>query len=427
MSKRRPIARWVRGAVAAWTLAFLAASGASASPADSQAGRERSNRPHFVNIATLPKEELRALPAPVPLSTYLRTHKDKAAASPSQHHGFAGEGDLRAECAKHEAQAKSKKGWIKSRFESCFKRHYDLILRDRANTEAIGRLIFDAWVLGFAYDGKRRVDFAVSVENIYVAADSGQNARTWRIAQQFSHAIDTGESDPGAAVTEPTVKRRDDLLGEWNSTPHWNLVYTSPDNGPQHRTGNLQRVQAIIDMDTAVTSPSVDPYVEVASHQNLVRFDYAGPIVGKHKGTVFTQARVELVMSMKDSTVNESALHIHDAQKRPERTFPSFVGKTVPGENDPLHRVTDPNKIEDQRRHSIKECNKVWGDCTGTRLQCDEYPFASTREGSLKGDNRFSVRLIEGTDNNNGGKAIQATYDANRILNGDPFYVEITP
>ncbi|MCP9211607.1 NucA/NucB deoxyribonuclease domain-containing protein [Streptomyces sp. NEAU-Y11] len=412
--------------MAAWTLAFLAASGASASPADMQAGGEHAGRPHFVDTATVPREELRELPDPVPLSTYLHTGKDKVAASPSERHGIAGEGDLRAECAKHEAQAKSKKGWIKSRFESCFKRHYDLFLRNRANTEAIGRLIFDAWVLGFAYDGKRRVDFAVSVENIYVAADSGQNARTWRIAQEFSHAIDTGESDPGAAVTEPTVKRRDDLLGEWNSTPHWNLVYTSPDNGPQHRTGNLQRVQTIIDMDTAVTSPSVDPYVEVASHQNLVRFDYAGPIVGKHKGTVFTQARVELVMSKKNPEVNESALHIYDAQERPERTFPSFVGKTVPGENDPLHRVTDPNKIEDQRRHSIKECNKVWGDYTGTRLQCDEYPFASTREGSLKGDNRFSVRLIEGTDNHNGGKAIQATYDANRILNGDPFYVKIT-
>ncbi|WP_435811908.1 NucA/NucB deoxyribonuclease domain-containing protein [Streptomyces massasporeus] len=28
-------------------------------------------------------------------------------------------------------------------------------------------------------------------------------------------------------------------------------------------------------------------------------------------------------------------------------------------------------------------------------MECDEYPFASTQEGSTKGDNRFSVRLID--------------------------------
>lgn len=132
-------------------------------------------------------------------------------------------------------------------------------------------------------------------------------------------------------------------------------------------------------------------------------------------------------MSQKDPAVNESALHIYDALKRPERTFPSFLGKSVPGEKEPLHRLVDTAQNDKQRANSIKECKKVWGDYSGTPLQCDEYPFASTYEGSLKGNNRFSVRLIEGTDNEAGGRMLNSTYITNRILDGDPFYVKITP
>ncbi|MFE2884501.1 NucA/NucB deoxyribonuclease domain-containing protein [Streptomyces sp. NPDC059272] len=68
----------------------------------------------------------------------------------------------------------------------------------------------------------------------------------------------------------------------------------------------------------------------------------------------------------------------------------------------------------------------MWGDYTGTDLQCDEYPFASTKEGSTKGDNRFSVRLIDGTDNGNGGRRLDEMYTLNRIIDGDAFYMQIT-
>ncbi|MEU6097836.1 NucA/NucB deoxyribonuclease domain-containing protein [Streptomyces sp. NPDC047079] len=80
----------------------------------------------------------------------------------------------------------------------------------------------------------------------------------------------------------------------------------------------------------------------------------------------------------------------------------------------------------ENRKKSIGECKKVWGDYTGSGLECDEYPFASTKEGSTKGDNRFSVRLIDGKDNRKGGERLNQVYTLNRILDGDPFYVKIT-
>ncbi|NJP52472.1 hypothetical protein HCJ93_21030, partial [Streptomyces sp. SBST2-5] len=57
---------------------------------------------------------------------------------------------------------------------------------------------------------------------------------------------------------------------------------------------------------------------------------------------------------------------------------------------------------------------------------CDEYPFASTQEGSTKGDNRFSVRLIDGDDNETGGRRLDQMYTLNRMLDGDAFYMKIT-
>ncbi len=45
---------------------------------------------------------------------------------------------------------------------------------------------------------------------------------------------------------------------------------------------------------------------------------------------------MELVLSQKDPAVNESALHIYDALNQPERIFPSWPGKTVPGVKEPL-------------------------------------------------------------------------------------------
>ncbi|WP_229828953.1 NucA/NucB deoxyribonuclease domain-containing protein [Streptomyces massasporeus] len=59
-------------------------------------------------------------------------------------------------------------------------------------------------------------------------------------------------------------------------------------------------------------------------------------------------------------------------------------------------------------------------------MECDEYPFASTQEGSTKGDNRFSVRLIDGKDNRKSGERLNEMYTLNRVLNDDPFYVKIT-
>ncbi|MEU7213867.1 NucA/NucB deoxyribonuclease domain-containing protein [Streptomyces sp. NPDC044989] len=383
----------------------------------------------FVDASSLPDTELQKLTDPVPLADYLRSRREEDPAPPSKiakEIGTAQDADLRTECAQHAEAAKQAAGWIKSRFETCQKRPYDLVLRDINGTKAIGRLWFDVWVLGFAYDGSRRVDYTVSVEDIQVQPVGSEDATKWKIVQDFSHSINVSTSDPNPKVNGPTKTVRDETLTGWHTNPLWTLTYTSPDTG-KLETGNQQRVNALVQMDLAVNSPnSKKPYSQVGAFTSSVRFDYAGRIAGKFKGTVFRQARVELQLSLSDTAITESTRHIRDAQQHPERTFPSWVGKSIPGATEPLHRLVDEDKQAANRRAAIATCENIWGDYSGTRLQCDEYPFASTKEGADTGDDRYSARLIDGDDNEAGGRRLNSMYIANRMLDGDPFYVRIT-
>ncbi|MER6424501.1 NucA/NucB deoxyribonuclease domain-containing protein [Streptomyces sp. NPDC001137] len=427
MNTRTTLARYARGVVTTAALTLMAALTTAAHPVPATAQPDAA-AVEFVDAASVPADQLRGFNQPIPLADYLRSHgtstlarQNAAASAPSDQQ------DLRQQCASHAAEAKTTNGWIKSRFESCQKRPYDLILRDVRGTTSIGRLWFDQWILGFTHDGDRRVDYVASIENIRVQPIPTEDATKWRVGQHFRSSIDASNSDPDPQVTEPTTKERDELLGVWDRTPQWTLTYTSPDRGPLFDQGNQQRVYSTVTMDLTASSPTAAPFTTgVDNYHSNVRYDYAGKVAGKYKGTVFTAARVELAMSQKDPAVNESALHIYDALNRPERTFPSWPGKTVPGVKEPLHRMVDQSKIDKNRQKSIGECKKVWGDYSGSGLQCDEYPFASTEEGSTKGDNRFSVRLIDGTDNRKGGERLAEMYTLNRILDGDPFYMKIT-
>ncbi|GGV28671.1 hypothetical protein GCM10010260_81480 [Streptomyces filipinensis] len=74
-------------------------------------------------------------------------------------------------------------GWIKSRFETCQKRPYDPVMRDTRGTTALCRLWFDRCILGFTYDGSRRVDYIASTEDIRVQPLPTEDATKWRLGQ----------------------------------------------------------------------------------------------------------------------------------------------------------------------------------------------------------------------------------------------------
>ncbi len=156
---------------------------------------------------------------------------------------------------------------------------------------------------------------------------------------------------------------------------------------------------------------------------------------------MFTDAELVFSLSRTDPAVNEQASHMFDAMNRPHLTFPSWVGKTVPGQwapapvdgkddpREPLHRLWDDTAVHNNREEAIKVCKDVWGANyakPGGKLNCDEYPFASTYEGSNNGNRRFSARVIEGDDNKTAGMILKRFYHKYRVFDGDAFFVHVT-
>ncbi|MEV2279140.1 NucA/NucB deoxyribonuclease domain-containing protein [Nocardiopsis sp. NPDC049922] len=329
---------------------------------------------------------------------------------------------LRNAC-ESQPEAERVQGWIPNRFRVCIQRNYHLQLTTENGGPVLGDLIFDMWLLGFAENGSRRVEYIASVENILVAPRGSEDPNLWRIRQSFTPANSTPE------LSVPAITERDALLASWEYAPDWRLVYTAPVEGPRWSNGDFQIVTATVTMSMGVTSPSARTgWSEVASGNSNVRFDFAGPTVGRHQGTVFTDAAPETFsLEMSDPQVWESAQHIQDAQESPEMTFPSWLGKSVPGQETPLHRLIDRPRQDENRDIAVATCDDIWGEYDGSLLNCDEYPFSSTYEGAATGDDRYSARLIDADDNQEAGRRLGRFYREHRILDGDAFYVEILP
>ncbi|WP_197289844.1 NucA/NucB deoxyribonuclease domain-containing protein [Saccharothrix sp. NRRL B-16348] len=108
----------------------------------------------------------------------------------------------------------------------------------------------------------------------------------------------------------------------------------------------------------------------------------------------------------------ELATHIRDAQAA------GLPGSPTSGR--PLTRQTNAALIN--RNRSIA-CPSSLPRPPGH--QCDEYPFASTNQGAYLSGGLYSARMIDENDNEQGGRELNAFYRDNRIVNSDPFHVQI--
>ncbi|MFD3938143.1 NucA/NucB deoxyribonuclease domain-containing protein [Streptomyces sp. NPDC058611] len=348
--------------------------------------------------------------------------------------------DLIKECVeKHNLEAKGVEGWRKNRYESCSNKPMRLKLwKDPRKTKFLGELHFDLQLIGYSDNAARRVAHTARAVNIVPKPAGGVSSAGWRIALKFSRTIDLANSNANPVMEAAGgAANRTDTIAGWKASSDLLNVYTSTDTGAVI-AGNPQIVRGTVHLALEVTAPGALPYIQVSEIQSSVRYDTQGPSAGKHRGTVFPGARSELKLSLRDPEVNESARHILDAQTLPDRTFPSEAGKTVPGGTTPLHRLIDKDLQEANRDRAIKTCTDVWGDYKGSGLDCDEYPFSSSKEGAYAGCklaggqltgclNRYSSRLIDSGDNQEAGKRLKTLYFADRILDGDAFHVTIVP
>src|SRR5690606_2276493 len=115
--------------------------------------------------------------------------------------------------------------------------------------------------------------------------------------------------------------------------------------------------------------------------------------------------------------------------RAPHGPLHRLVEGAVPGLQDPDEAPS--GAIRANRSHSISVCENEWPAVRPKpdRLDCDEFPFASTREGSLiyQTDNQFSARHISDSDNRSSGSKLGRFYAQTRRLGADPCWVFAKP
>jgi hypothetical protein len=353
--------------------------------------------------------------------------------------------DLKSVCrSQHANAASTNQGWMADRFNRCWIGHRDVVLRCADCTTMIASVAFDYTLIGIAQNGTRQADFYLSFDNW--VAKGGEERVTTPMRVSISGCGSLVSCNPtNAEVMQP--------LGDWQAVPTARFTMTSP-NGTG--SGNDFRVPVLLQLNMAIlpVDPTIIPWVENDMATGDLRFDSAGAVAGKTNGTVFSDFAPTydlLAIARADANENgvqESIQHIDDALHHPERTWPSFLGKAIPGEykaalgqnQRPLHRLVDSTLINRNRTYAGNVCTDVWGPGAVTpNLNCDEYPMASTQEGAYTGSpaaggdtngwQRWngSSRIIGEVDNQDSGRMYlnNGFYQPNRILDGDAFYVAI--
>ncbi|WP_084467546.1 NucA/NucB deoxyribonuclease domain-containing protein [Actinokineospora inagensis] len=347
-----------------------------------------------------------------------------AAAAPASRVSAQAVTDLRGECAAHQAEAGRVQGWARSRFEQCH--HYtEKVSLYNTNGSYLGYFDFELWILAFAYDGSRRVDYVTSVENVHQSTTMS-NELTWLTIRLDCRGTDL--------VCPAGLSRADTIAGWYARSTMDTVTITSPDTagtGPYKTVPLTETVGFTGEYRDGRTAP----FYKDTEAINHVRFDSADSALGngKYKGTVFTDHVPRFALARTGEGADEEARHVDDTLHHPERTFPAVIGKNAPGENAPLHRLMDPTKRRANHDAAVRLCTNVWGtNYAAGGMECDEYPFQSTYEGAAESTGNQpglwngSARPIPAADNGRGGTLLANFYGANRVLDNDAFFIALT-
>jgi hypothetical protein len=325
-------------------------------------------------------------------------------------------------------------GWFPDRYAHC-RRGTGVHDVFNGNNVKVGEVRTNLIVMGFAVNGSRQVDYVVRVVSITKINAPDLVLDTVNLGMWFACDVSL------TPCTEPAAPSRTDTVAGWRGINYFTSTLTSPDV-PNPPAGDEQRVQRRFALVISLATPG-QPYLAgppIEAMYSNVRYDTAW-YVGRTKGTVFLDHRLILVIDERLENQDESAQHIRHAFHDPMLTFPSWAGKTVPGRDDgipssddePLTRMYNNAANDANRARSERVCEQIYGTWDKDLVNCDEFPFASTYEGSKTGTEanggleRFSVRLIDKDDNQYVGLRLLEVdfYRALRVLDGDKFFVRI--
>jgi len=140
---------------------------------------------------------------------------------------------------------------------------------------------------------------------------------------------------------------------------------------------------------------------------------------------IFNNVSPFLVYDMSDTAfpITDVGNHIRNAQDSLGAPGKFANGAPV---GPPLTRLRDATKKRANYRASKAICDTMQTATPPRTLQCDEYPFQSTYQGTATSPNTpHSAQLLSAVQNREAGTQLGNYYAWDRILDGDQFWVEV--
>ncbi|MCK9928844.1 NucA/NucB deoxyribonuclease domain-containing protein [Frankia sp. Mgl5] len=303
------------------------------------------------------------------------------------------------DCAAEAATAPS--GWHKSRYEWCKIEKLSAGERDRG-----GRVIG-------------------TVDALYaIAVTTNQNSQAVRVEVQVREIKSTGTLAnaelsvqlPCSRCTPGVARGRTAPLASWRTDPSTAFDFTGTlgdliGGGPDRVALHYFNPRFVL-----------NDRLTYNARGSYFRCDQASYIARGTAGCVFPQYVPTFTFRL-GGNVPLVAQHIDDALNRPASTLPSWRGKTIPST---LHRLYHDAALRRKNRSTaIATCNRNSPGYAKTtpKQDCDEYPFSATIEGAARGDDRYSARPVNASQNRSAGAQVNQWWERNRIIDGDAFTI----
>jgi hypothetical protein len=342
------------------------------------------------------------------------------------------------ECQEHSYDNGDNAYWFKNKYNACRLELFTLTYRELVNgvITVVGKTTMVIELKATAVLGESTVHFDMRMRDF---KHFDRTHREWLMTVQLwcTNADSSRTSTCTESSGQHTVYRKPIL--EWESLAGTEFSWskntaTTANQDPIYRAE--MRGFFAVGLSFSLESP-VQPPDTSQSPVAILRCDSASYVGGSK--CVFPRVASVLQFSASDSTMSESTQFIRDAQTDITLTKPGIPGKKVPGVlgDAPLHRLHSSydtkNTIKASRRKVPKTCRLYWGQkyTLNKKRECDEYPFATTYENSAKVNTHtvydYAVRAIKKEHNGAAGTAYGIWLTADRILDGDPFFVRVGP
>ncbi len=346
------------------------------------------------------------------------------------------------ECRHVHADGFSDHYFHKNKFSSCYSEYWTFPILDRVTRRPIADVRFLLTFVIRGYNGQRYFDVQVQMTDW---SATPYDAAWTTIAPGLAYRLSPNCTylDSGSSCGAPTPAY---VQVPYGSTLAESLFYlpttTTPWSGDTNPLDNKGYYIFVPDLlGTHVGGLTSDSHNALA--QEDLRCDNAsyGSSLGSG-GCLFTKTRSHLTLSCNPAFgMTESTCFIKDAFEDITRTYPGILGTYVPGDdfgaNGPLTRnYWQNNGVNNTSRTAARAlCTQGYGSnyttlrTDGQTNDCDEYPFLSTYQNAnslLSGSARgIAVRPVLSQHNQEAGRKLNTYYAADRILDGDAFYIQI--